>query len=50
MEAKQVVQKTKCKAYDKLYSKLGTKEGKKDISKLAKTREMKVSKQEHIKL
>ena len=38
------------KAYDKLYSKLGTKEGKKDISKLAKRREMKVSKQEHIKL
>ena len=31
----------KCWAYDKLYSKLGMKEGEKHICKLPKTREMK---------
>jgi hypothetical protein len=40
-EAKKVVQEAKYKAYDELYSKLGTNDGEKNIYKLAKTREMK---------
>ena len=40
-EAGKVVQEAKCKAYDNLYNKLGTKEGYNHIYKFSKTREMK---------
>ena len=40
-EAKKVVREANFKAYDELYSKLGTKDGEKNILKLIKTREMK---------
>ena len=36
-----VVQEARFKAYDELYSKLGTKDGEKNFYKLYKTREMK---------
>ena len=40
-EAGKVVQEAKCKAFDNLYNKLGTKEGYNHIYKFSKTREMK---------
>ena len=48
-EAKKVISNTKLKAYDNLYNKLDTKEGKNDIYKLAKLRERKTKDFNYIK-
>ena len=48
-EAKKVIKDAKFKAYDDLYDKLGTKDGEKDVYKLAKLRERKTRDFNHIK-
>ena len=41
-EAKKIIRDTKFKAYDDIYDKLWTKDGEKDVYKLAKLRERKL--------
>src|SRR4029450_8402731 len=48
-EVKKVVSEAKHRAYDDFYSKLGTKDGEKNIYKLAKLRERKTRDFSHIK-
>ena len=48
-EVKKVISNAKLKAYDNLYNRLDTKEGEKDIYKLAKLREKKTKDFNHIK-
>ena len=48
-EAKRVIRGAKFKAYVDLYDKLGTKDGEKDVYKLAKLRERKTRDFTHIK-
>ena len=48
-KAKKVIRDAKFKAYDDHYDKLGTKDGKKDVYKLAKLRERKTRDFNHIK-
>ena len=48
-ETKKVIRDAKFKAYDDLYDKLGTKDGERDIFKLAKLRERKTRYFNHIK-
>ena len=47
-EVKKVASDAKSKAYDDLYTKLGTREGEKDIFKLARMREKKSRDLDHI--
>ena len=48
-EAKKVVSEAKCKAYDDLFNRLGTRDGKNDIFKLVKIRDRKSNDLDHVK-
>ena len=48
-EAKKVVSDAKCKAYDDLYNRLGTRGGREGYFKLAKIREKKSRDLDHVK-